>query len=207
MNKCTDALEKYMGHAGLLMTADGTDDELIKLEGLPKGQKYEFMHSSPDKWLSVHAQEPVAELVEDEPEPAPPEELTDELTDEMEQLEAEMRLDVPEYEELATQDEADKSGELPTIPSRFAAAPECPEMTKKTLVGETIMYDHDSGWELGKIEIVSGRGSDKLCMISFDATSWVDVHSGEQLSLHLSKETYCNTNDFTEGKWFHVIAK
>ena len=61
MNKNTDALEKYMGHAGLLMTADGTDDELIKLEGFPKDQNYEFMHSSPDKWLSTHAQEPVEE--------------------------------------------------------------------------------------------------------------------------------------------------
>ena len=153
--------------------------------------------------LSTHAQEPVEESLEDDPEPAPPEEITDEI----EQAEAELQLDVPEYEELANQDEGDKSGELPTIPSGFAAAPECPKMTKKTLVGETIMYDHDSGWELGSIEIVSGRGSDKLCMIIFDATSWVDMHSGEKLSLHLSKEKYCVNNDFTKGKWFHVIAK
>ena len=192
-----------MGHAGLLMTADGTNDELIKLEGFPKGEKYEFMHSSPDKWLSECAQEPAEELIEDDPEPAPPEDVTDEA----EELEAELQLDVPEYEELANQGEADKSGELPTMPSGFAAAPECPKMTKKALVGETIMYDHDSGWELGRIEIVSGRGSDKLCMITFDSTSWVDVHSGEKLSLHLSKEKYCINNDFTKGKWFHVIAK
>ena len=55
-------------------------------------------------------------------------------------------------------------------------------MTKKSLVGQTIMYDHDPGWELGKVEIVSGRGSDKLCTTMFDATSWVDMHSGKQLS-------------------------
>ena len=30
---------KYFEHAGALMTADGTDDELIKLEGTPSGYK------------------------------------------------------------------------------------------------------------------------------------------------------------------------
>ena len=54
------------------------------------------------------------------------------------------------------------------------------------------MHDHDSGWELGKVEIVSGRGSDKLSMIMFDATSWVDMHFGERLSLHLPLKRYGN---------------
>ena len=161
-----------MGHAGLMMTADDTDDEPIKLEGFPKGEKYKFMHSCPDKWLSECAQEPVpvGEAAEGDPEPPPPEDITDEI--EHWQVEAELQLDAPEYEELADQVEAEKSGDLPTIPSGFVAAPECPKLTKKTLVGETIMYDHDSGWEPGKVEIVSGRGSDRLCMIMFDATSW-----------------------------------
>ena len=30
---------KYFQHAGCLMTADGTDDDLIKLEGAPAGYK------------------------------------------------------------------------------------------------------------------------------------------------------------------------
>ena len=30
---------KYFEHAGALLTADGTDDDLIKLEGTPKGYK------------------------------------------------------------------------------------------------------------------------------------------------------------------------
>ena len=29
-------------HAGALMTADGSDDHLIKLEGVPAGKKYTF---------------------------------------------------------------------------------------------------------------------------------------------------------------------
>ena len=32
-----DAKRKYFEHAGALLTADGTDDELIKLEAAPKG--------------------------------------------------------------------------------------------------------------------------------------------------------------------------
>ena len=34
-----DAKRKYFEHAGALLTADGTDDELIKLEGAPAGYK------------------------------------------------------------------------------------------------------------------------------------------------------------------------
>ena len=34
-----DAKRKYFEHAGALLTADGTDDELIKLEGTPAGYK------------------------------------------------------------------------------------------------------------------------------------------------------------------------
>ena len=34
-----DAKRKYFEHAGALLTADGTDDELIKLEAAPKGYK------------------------------------------------------------------------------------------------------------------------------------------------------------------------
>ena len=34
------AKRKYFEHAGALMTADGTGDELIKLEGGPKGEKF-----------------------------------------------------------------------------------------------------------------------------------------------------------------------
>ena len=34
-----DTKMKYFQHAGALLTADGTDDELIKLEGTPAGYK------------------------------------------------------------------------------------------------------------------------------------------------------------------------
>ena len=37
-----DAKRKYFEHAGALLTADGTDDDLIKLEGVPKGEKFSF---------------------------------------------------------------------------------------------------------------------------------------------------------------------
>ena len=46
-NACKSALadeakRKYFEHAGALLTADGTDDDLIKLEGVPKGEKFTF---------------------------------------------------------------------------------------------------------------------------------------------------------------------
>ena len=34
-----EAKRKYFEHAGTLLTADGTDDELIQLEGAPAGYK------------------------------------------------------------------------------------------------------------------------------------------------------------------------
>ena len=35
----SDAKWKYFQHAGALLTADGSDDHLIKLEGAPPGYK------------------------------------------------------------------------------------------------------------------------------------------------------------------------
>ena len=34
-----EAKLKYFQHAGALLTADGTDDDLIKFEGVPEGYK------------------------------------------------------------------------------------------------------------------------------------------------------------------------
>ena len=33
---------KYFQHAGALLTADGSDDDLIKLEGVPRGYKIQI---------------------------------------------------------------------------------------------------------------------------------------------------------------------
>eukprot|EP00966_Prymnesium_polylepis_P303653 7014418-Prymnesium_polylepis.2 len=40
------AKRKYFEHAGALMTADGSDDDKIKLEGVPKGEKFTFMEEA-----------------------------------------------------------------------------------------------------------------------------------------------------------------
>ena len=39
---CDRGVRKYFEHAGALITADGTGDELIKLEGMPKNYKFTF---------------------------------------------------------------------------------------------------------------------------------------------------------------------
>ena len=47
MTACNKALQgdaklKYFQHAGALLTADGTDDDLIKLEGTPPGYRIQI---------------------------------------------------------------------------------------------------------------------------------------------------------------------
>ena len=42
-----DAKRKYFEHAGALLTADGSDDHLIQLEGTPKG--YKLVIPQPDQ--------------------------------------------------------------------------------------------------------------------------------------------------------------
>ena len=37
-----EVVKKYFQHAGALMTADGTDDDGIKPEGMPKGYTFTF---------------------------------------------------------------------------------------------------------------------------------------------------------------------
>ena len=44
VNKQQGGLQRYLEHAGLHISADGTGDELIKLEGWDPKTKYEFMH-------------------------------------------------------------------------------------------------------------------------------------------------------------------
>ena len=39
-----NAKRKYFEHAGALLTADGTDDELIKFEGTPPGYRARILH-------------------------------------------------------------------------------------------------------------------------------------------------------------------
>ena len=36
------AKQRYFEHAGAMLTADGSDRELIKLEGVPKGSTFTF---------------------------------------------------------------------------------------------------------------------------------------------------------------------
>ena len=113
------------------------------------------MHSNPDKWLAECAQEPEEgeEELESEPEP---ERDGDKFTsheelEALEELEADLNVDVPEFEDLADQAESCKSGDMPQVPVGFAAAPACPKMTKALLLKQAIMYDHDSGWAGSKV--------------------------------------------------------
>ena len=63
------AARKYFEHAGALMTADGSDDHLIKLEGVPKGETFTFMDTATTT-TSPAADDPTA--IEPEPEDVAP---------------------------------------------------------------------------------------------------------------------------------------
>ena len=124
------------------------------------------------------------------------------MLEELDELEADLNTDEPEFEELADQAESGKSGDLPEVPAGFAAAPACPKMTKALLLKQAIMYDHDSGWEQGQVMVVTGRGAvEKSCVIIFESLP------GEKVTMQLSKDTYCSDNDFSKGKWFMLVNK
>ena len=61
------ACRKYFEHTGALLTADGTEDELIKLEGVPKGHKFIWQDDDVPLPPARNAQLTDAELT---PEPA-----------------------------------------------------------------------------------------------------------------------------------------
>ena len=156
-----------------MMTADGTDDDLIKLEGWDPKVEEKFMDVSSDGFINeVEAeQEALQNYVY---------EKNNFTLEELEQLEAmheddasgidvEMNVDMLslEHDEIASPDELEKSGGLPDLPPTQTHAPHCPEVTKTGLTKLTIMYDWDCGWETGEIVGVSGRGQDRLCCIEF----------------------------------------
>eukprot|EP00966_Prymnesium_polylepis_P086553 2003176-Prymnesium_polylepis.1 len=58
------AKRKYFEHAGALMTADGSDDDKIQLEGVPKGEKFTFVEvaAGTAQTETVDAVEPAEEV-------------------------------------------------------------------------------------------------------------------------------------------------
>ena len=59
-----------------------------------------------------------------------------------------------------------------------------------------IMFDWDSGWELGQIRKVKGKGT-KVCAVKFDLD---DQNDNNTHIIELSMDTYYTSTN-TSGKW------
>ena len=71
-------------------------------------------------------------------------------------------------DEIAAAGESEGSGEALQVPEGFVAVATCPEkLTIAMLEKHWIMFDWDSGWELGQIRHAKGRDV-KLCAVKFD---------------------------------------
>jgi hypothetical protein len=138
------AKRKYFDHSGALMTADGTDDDLIKLEGVPPGETFTFMDAP-----VAEATGEVEALEEDEPDVAPAQEEGDD---------DEMALD--DEDEVDEEDVPPAPCEPPpgfafvSSPPSAAALAFCKEAVADAdaLVGRSILFHWAGiGWHVGTI--------------------------------------------------------
>ena len=108
-----------------------------------------------------------------------------------------------EYNELAQQGEMEKSGEELEVPSGFAAVGACPKLTKE-LEGKIsyVLFEWDSGWELGRIVRVNGRKlNERQCLVQFDVADH-DMSDQQVVELRLDNY-YTSTNN--EGIWVLLV--
>ena len=146
------ATRKYFEHAGALLTADGSDDDLIKLEGVPRGEKF--------TWEDDVLDEPM-ETADLEPEP-------EDVCPERPDPRARLALEGDEVDETILDDEDDPDDDdAPPAPKvappgfRIRAEPPPEEhlaFSKEEaapgddLVESSILYRWPSvGWCVGKI--------------------------------------------------------
>lgn len=138
------------------MTADGTDDNLIKLEGVPKGENFTFMDDVP-----AAGGETIAEAgAEPEPEDVAP------RREEADGNEDGLQLD---DEDDADEDDAPPAPCEPPAGFAFAAAPPTeealtfskqPVAEAEALVGRSIMYNWPGiGWYADVLQrrVIDGR--------------------------------------------------
>ena len=136
------AKRKYFEHAGALMTADGTGDDLIKLEGVPLIEKFTFMEAPVARAAEAEA------LEDDEPDVAPSREAGD------------------DEEALDEEDETDEEDAPPAPrepPPGFAFVSSPPSVSAlafskeaatdaDALVGRSILFHWAGiGWHVGTI--------------------------------------------------------
>lgn len=124
-----EMLWKYFEGAGALMTADGTCDDKIKLEGWDKADTYEFMHV--DLQREEDDDDDAAFL---EP-PVPDDDEEDEEREEACVLAGDL-----DYEDVP---------DTPDFPEGATPLAECPDINK--LKKSTVLFKWDCGWSEGTV--------------------------------------------------------
>jgi hypothetical protein len=158
----SDAARKYFEHAGGLLTADGSGDDLIKLEGVPAGEKFSWVD---DENYYADSSEPMCEY-EPDGEVQDPNILPDAVDDEED-------VSGGTVEELDEEDDGDPN--LPpaecVAPSGFSLRADRPSESllhvgtaeHATLRGQCILYNWPVvGWCFGVIETANTNGRRKV---------------------------------------------
>ena len=165
----SQAVRKYFEHTGGLLTADGTDDNLIKLEGVPKGHTFSWVDDD-EQCEFVPLQPPV---IPDPTDVCPAREHLTELqpADPRDVLEDDSDDDEPGDDE----DEEDAPPAPRTAPEGFEIleTPDFPEavltpksLEQEQLVGRSLLYNWPSvGWCVG---VVTQANTDKRKTIKID---------------------------------------
>ena len=163
-----DTLRKYFEHTGALLTADGTADELIKMEGVPKGKTFSWEDDSLDSIMlrggaggagGVDGEAGGMAATATEPEP-------DDVCPTREAAEADAVLG---DEELDDVDDEDDETDVPRAPRTApdgwriveepppAAALEPKHPEQQQLVGRSLLFNWRAiGWCVGVVESANG---------------------------------------------------
>ena len=169
--------------------SDGSNDDKIKLEGWEGGSEYEFTDSTPHPWWAntwplgppwdhqlPAANDDVAGagIAEDEADEAAAAVMAAAEADgaDLDDVALFEMYDDPievMVEGVADQSEMDPSGEPLSVPDGYVRI-DCPDkLTVNLLKKAVIMFDWDSGWELGEIMAVKGRSAtSKECIVQFE---------------------------------------
>mgnify|MGYP007125043723 CR=1 FL=1 len=149
------AIRKYFEHTGALLTADGTGDDLIRLEGMPKGHIFTWVD---DEEPQEFAEVPTI-VADDPPDECPV----------RDNLQGQGAADERDYLEDSDEDDEDEDDvppaprtppagyEIVDLPNFPPAALEPKKPEQQQLVGKSILYRWPSvGWCVGVVTEANG---------------------------------------------------
>lgn len=160
VDEMSSTIRKWFEHTGALLTADGSGDDLIKLEGMPKGHKFSWVDDEVPQEFAALQQE----IVDDPPDQCPERESTDGAGND--------ERDVLDDDDMDDEDEDDFPPEPRKAPAGFkiVEAPNFPHeaLTPKTaeqqqLVGRSLLYYWAAvGWCVGVVTEANTDGRRKI---------------------------------------------